>query len=52
VARDLKAAYKELEEMAQACSTGLDAETNFRLGSFERAIQKAMGTMQGYGLKP
>lgn len=52
VAHDLKAAYKELEELAQACSTGQDAETNFRLGSFERAIQKAMGTMQAYGLKP
>jgi hypothetical protein len=50
--KDLKAAYKELEEMAQACSNGQDAETNFRLGSFERAIQKALGTMQGYGLKP
>lgn len=52
VAKDLKAAYKELEELAQACSNDQDAETNFRLGSFERAIQKAMGTMQGYGLKP
>jgi hypothetical protein len=52
VGKDLKAAYKELEEMAQACSNGQDAETNFRLGSFERAIQKALGTMQAYGLKP
>jgi len=52
VGKDLKSAYKELEELAQACSNGQDAETNFRLGSFERAIQKAMGTMQGYGMKP
>ncbi|HEY0512237.1 MAG TPA: hypothetical protein VGH73_10050 [Thermoanaerobaculia bacterium] len=50
--RALKAAYGELQELARACSAGLTAESNFRLGSFERAIQNASMTLQPYALKP
>jgi hypothetical protein len=50
--RILTAAYGELQQSAQACTKGLDAEAAFRLGFYHQAMGRAAETLRAYSLQP
>jgi hypothetical protein len=52
VAKPLRAAYRELEAMAQACRDHETSETIIRLNIFERTLAQAATALHAYSLEP
>lgn len=52
VAELLRAAFTELQALAQACHDGLTAETTIRLDAFERTLGAAAAALRPYSLNP
>jgi hypothetical protein len=52
VAKPLRAAYRELEAMAQACRDHETSETIIRLNTFERTFAQAATALHAYSLEP
>ncbi|HEX4959704.1 MAG TPA: hypothetical protein VF173_02610 [Thermoanaerobaculia bacterium] len=52
VAKPLRAAYTELQAMAEACRNGQNAETLIRLDAFDRALARANEVLRPYALAP
>ncbi len=50
--RVLTAAYGELQQSAQACTKGLDAEATFRLVFYQKAMGQAAEALSPYSLQP
>jgi hypothetical protein len=48
----LRAAFSEIEGLAQACQEGQTAETIIRLDAFERTLAKAATALHAYSLEP
>ncbi|MFY9823706.1 MAG: hypothetical protein WAM82_20155 [Thermoanaerobaculia bacterium] len=51
-AKLLRAAFTEIEGLAQACRDGQTAETVFRLEAFERVLGEAAAALHAYSLAP
>jgi hypothetical protein len=52
VAELLRAAFTELQALAQACHDGMTAETTIRLDAFERTLGQAAAALRPYALNP
>jgi hypothetical protein len=52
VAKPLRAAFSELEAMAQACRDHETSETIIRLNTFERTLAQAAKALHAYSLEP
>lgn|GEM_PF-1620163 len=52
VAELLRAAFTELQGLAQACHDGLTAETIIRFDAFERTLGQAAAALRPYALNP